>query len=287
MLHPCCVHYGCVPQRLEIENGQKWTLTCTPGFSLEGQRRWHVATCAIAHSIWQRTARSRKENCHHNRAQNGGIPMPQMCALCLTPAASAASGLDAGFARVWQVSLGENMLPSARQDSRKVKGAGCNEQVDGECHLYITLPSYISHSWSTSPSCFTLVVYIMDACRALEALVYKWGQDKNPSHVVFPTSGVVIPLLPLPPFPLVFSLSPLFPSLSLSLVLPPPLPTNQNVGRSRCPTARIGATQQGSAHRAAEAFGNVSPSSDPSFFLRGLDSVGLVCVGASATYTSG
>ena len=59
-------------------------------------RRWHVATCVIAHSIWQQTARSRKENCYHNRAGWGGAPGPQMCALCLTPAASSASGLDAG-----------------------------------------------------------------------------------------------------------------------------------------------------------------------------------------------
>ena len=79
-------------------HGQRWTLTCIPVFSWDGRRRWHVATCSIAHSIWQRTARSRKENCHHNRAQNGSIPVPQMCALRLTPAASAASGLDAGSA---------------------------------------------------------------------------------------------------------------------------------------------------------------------------------------------
>ena len=63
---------------------------CTPGFSRVERRLRHVAQ-----SIWQRTAWSRKENCHHNRArraQNGGR---QMCALCLTPAAL---GLDAGSA---------------------------------------------------------------------------------------------------------------------------------------------------------------------------------------------
>ena len=36
---------------------------------------------------------------------------------------------------VWRVSLSENMLIYAQQASRKVKGAGCNEQVEGERHL--------------------------------------------------------------------------------------------------------------------------------------------------------
>ena len=35
--------FGWPLQRLEIENGQRWTLTCTLGFSRVERRRWHVA----------------------------------------------------------------------------------------------------------------------------------------------------------------------------------------------------------------------------------------------------
>ena len=107
---------------------------------------------------------------------------------------------------------------SVKTCSLKVKGGGCNEQVDGERHLYIALPSYIS------PSCFTLVVYIMGACRAWaskQALVYKQGQDK--------TFGCDNSTLTPPPFSSCPSLSLLFYLPFLWFYNPPP-PTNPNPG---------------------------------------------------------